>query len=67
MKRRTRRAPALPLPLLLTLLAVTALAPSHPPIATDGARSAPRVPPYPTLEPPQGPLFAALAAVRMLS
>jgi hypothetical protein len=60
MRRRTRRAPAPPLPLLLTLLAVTALAPSPPPLATNGARSVPRAP-------PQGPLFAALAAVRMLS
>jgi hypothetical protein len=67
MRRRTRRAPAPPLPLLLTLLAVTALAPSPPPLATNGARSVPRAPPQPRLEPPQGPLFAALAAVRMLS
>jgi hypothetical protein len=65
MKTRTRKAPGLPL--LLALLAVTALGAPHPSGATDGARSAPRAPLRPTLEPPQGPLFAALAAVHRLT
>jgi hypothetical protein len=67
MKIRTRKAPGLLLPLLLALLAVTALGLSHSPSATDGVRGAPRAPLHPTLEPPQGPLFAALALVRRLT
>jgi len=67
MKTRTRKAPWLLLPLLFALLAVAALGLTHPPRAADGARSPPRAPLHPTLEPPQGPLFAALAAVRTLT